>query len=369
LPIVTQNNAPLFLVLFEEITKKSLQKNSEDVIEVSVDDQAEHELLAAKEHLQAVIEELSASNMEMQALTEEIQSTNEELQASNEELEATNQELQATNEELFSVNEESLKKSDALSAINVDFEGVYNTLEFPVLVFDAKLRVKRVNIAAIKMFHLSNVNGRHISELSLPPYFSSVEENTLEAFKSANKLAFSINHEEKSFQVYATPTLDANSVAQGVVLLIVDNTSLISITKKQRETQDNLLSIMNNSVSMTALKDITGRYEFVNNRFLELSGLSNQQILGRTDFQLFDQKLAHQLRAGDLQVMSKLESISSVEEMHFNGKSVWLSTVRFPIWDHDGGIKSICLQATDISHVKIAEEQLRLAAKVFDRSG
>ena len=100
------------------------------------------------------MEEMAASNEEMQALNEEVQASNEELQATNEELEASNEELQATNEELVSVNEESLIKSAELSAINSDFEGVYNTIDFPVMVFDPELFLKRANGAAIRTYDL-----------------------------------------------------------------------------------------------------------------------------------------------------------------------------------------------------------------------
>ena len=109
------------------------------------------------------MEEMAASNEEMQALNEEVQASNEELQATNEELEASNEELQATNEELVSVNEESLIKSAELSAINSDFEGVYNTIDFPIMVFDPELFLKRANGAAIRTYDLPPSSaGMHI---------------------------------------------------------------------------------------------------------------------------------------------------------------------------------------------------------------
>ena len=135
----------------------------------AVSDDTRLELDSAREQLQTLMEEMAASNEEMQALNEEVQAANEELQASNEELEAANEELQATNEELISVNEESQIKSAALASVNSEFESMYNTLDFPVLVFDTLLCLRRINGTAIRAYSLPATNvGQHISRLKLP---------------------------------------------------------------------------------------------------------------------------------------------------------------------------------------------------------
>ena len=64
----------------------------------------EHELAAAREHLQVFTEELETSHEELQSMNEELQSANEELKASNEELETGNEELQSANDELTNAN-------------------------------------------------------------------------------------------------------------------------------------------------------------------------------------------------------------------------------------------------------------------------
>ena len=129
---------------------------------------------------------MAASNEEMQALNEEVQASNEELQATNEELEASNEELQATNEELVSVNEESLIKSAELSAINSDFEGVYNTIDFPIMVFDPELFLKRANGAAIRTYDLPpSSTGMHIGRLKLPAFLDTIGKNLSGPHRSA----------------------------------------------------------------------------------------------------------------------------------------------------------------------------------------
>jgi two-component system, chemotaxis family, CheB/CheR fusion protein len=147
-PLDEEPDSELFLVVFEPAAKKSAKvsegQNFIDEVE-NKDENDVSELASTREHLQTLMEEMAASNEEMQALNEEVQAANEELQATNEELEASNEELQATNEELVSVNDESQIKSAELAAINSEFESVYNTMVFPVVVFDIDLMLRRAN--------------------------------------------------------------------------------------------------------------------------------------------------------------------------------------------------------------------------------
>lgn len=364
-------DSELFLIVFEPV-KKMLPADADNDADVErfADDQTELELISTREHLQSMVEEMAASNEEMQALTEEVQAANEELQASNEELEATNEELQATNEELISVNEESLIKSAELAAMNADFESVYNTMDFPVLVFDADLYAKRANVAAFNAFPLPvSVAGQHIARLQLPVWLGQVETRLANVVKEAKKTTYTAHDADRTFQVYITPTLNTKGMVQSVVLVVTDSTKLIQAHAREREMREQLLAIMNNSPSVVTLKDTRGRYEFVNHRFVDISRRPLDEILGATDAQLFSPEVAKIMRNGDLEVLKQLDHVDTVEEFEIDHKYLVFMVTRFPIFDAQGVVKSICTQAMDITAKRHAEEQLRLAAKVFDRAG
>lgn len=364
-PAGVQRDTEVFLVNFEP---GKVSDHDDDPTLPS--DQTEQELAATREHLQTMLEEMASANEEMQALTEEVQAANEELQASNEELEATNEELQATNEELISVNEESLTKSAELAAVNADFESVHNTLLFPLLVFDAHLYAKRVNVTAYRAFGLpTTVSGQHITRLRLPEALQGIEERLANALLEQRPENYTVHHDGHDWRIYITPAANAAGTPQSVVLAIVDNTDLMEANRKTAESQEQLQSIMNHSVSLVALKEPSGRYAFVNQRFAELVGQSVTDILGKTDAQLFSQQTAQALRKGDLAAMTSLNSFDSTINVDFGARKIWLEAVHFPIFDGAGVVKYICTQANDISQKHRAEDQLRLAAKVFDRAG
>ncbi|MEB0303562.1 hypothetical protein, partial [Mucilaginibacter sp. 5C4] len=75
------------------------------------------------------------------------------------------------------------------------------------------------------------------------------------------------------------------------------------------------------------------------------------------------------LRSRDLETMRSGAVLESVDAINVGERALRLDSVRFPLFDQSGVVCSICTQSTDITHKRQADEQLRLAAKVFDRSG
>ncbi|MDP3872569.1 MAG: EAL domain-containing protein [Methyloversatilis sp.] len=116
------------------------------------------------------------------------------------------------------------------------------------------------------------------------------------------------------------------------------------------EPREALLSTMlDQSSSLVFLKDMAGRYEFVNRCFEEVFGVRSADVLGRTDAQIFDAALAHELHRKDLEAIGRSSRSESVDELKLGQRTVRLAAVRFPIRDSGGEIRSICTQANEIA--------------------
>ena len=336
-----------FVVLFEQPapggeTAPGVPVPAEAVDQTESASEAETELLSAREHLQTMLEEMAASNEELQALSEEVQAA----------------------------NEESLIKSAELAAINADFESVYNTLDFPVLVFDAELRAKRANAVAARLFDLPPVvGGQPFSRLHLPPPLAGLEPRLIKVLDTQRREQFVSEHDGRSWQIYLKPATNSAGVSQSVIVVAIDQTDLIRANENVRASQQQLLAIMNHSNVLFALKDPAGRYLFVNQRFVDFFELAGTAVVGQSDHQLFARETARMLRRPDLEVMDKLEDVTHTEVYSLHEKRKVLNSVRFPVFDANGNLSAVCMQAYDVTRSMHAEEQLRLAAKVFDRAG
>ena len=368
-PIPDAGQDALFMVCIEWIAPAGVKAGSDDNGTVT-DRELEDELAATREHLQTLVEELETSNEEMQALNEEIQASNEEMQASNEELEASNEELQSTNEELATVNEELQIKTTEMIELNVDLESIQNSVDYPLLVLDGNLGLLRYNRAAIHLFKLGVPQvGRNIRNLALPAEMPDLVDDIQKVIDSQTPLDRQIvNANKRHYSLHITPLLREQNRVAGAILLFADNTVFYETERGARETQERLLAVMNNSVSLMAVKDATGRYQFANPKFERSFGFAPGQVIGKTDFQIFPPELSDLFREGELEAMRLRKDIEREETFRQDGEERHFLVVRFPLFDDDSAITGVCFQATDITERKMVEEQLRLAARVFDRA-
>ena len=368
-PLPDTGNDALHMVCIEWIVPPSLKSAADDGTTIT-DRELEDELAATREHLQTLVEELETSNEEMQALNEEIQASNEEMQASNEELEASNEELQSTNEELATVNEELQIKTAETQELNIDLETVQNSVDYPMLALDQNQGLLRYNRAAAQLFKLGVPQaGRSIRNLAMPANMPDLGDDIQKVIDTQTPLDRQIvGAGKRHYALHITPLLrDMNRVA-GAILLFTDNTTLYETERGARENQDRLLAVMNNSVSLMAVKDASGRYQFANPKFERSFGFQSGQVVGKTDFQIFPPAVSDLFRESELEAMRLRKDIEREEILHLGGEDRHFLVVRFPLFDDDGAITGVCFQATDITERKHAEEQLRLAARVFDRA-
>jgi two-component system CheB/CheR fusion protein len=359
----------LFLVCFEPAPNARVAEGSGESVSGWNVKELEDELVATREHLQAVIEELETSNEEMQALNEEVQAANEELQSSNEELEAANEELQSTNEELTTVNEELQVKSSELSEIAYDIENVQNCIGFPLFVVNCELEVERFNRPAADLFSLdSGILGQRFNRIKRPRGMGDFSEVIRQVINDGKGIEAPLASQYRHYLLHVTPNFSPAGV-RGAIVFLIDNTELNAAETAARNSQEKMMAIMDNSHALSSLKDPSGRYIFVNRRFIDVFGVSSDKALGKTDRQLFRRAIADEFRRNDLETMKAngaLEFEESVETPL--GERVFLS-VRFPLHDADGVVYAVCTQSTDITGRKEAENQLRLTARVFDHSG
>ncbi len=343
----------------------------EDMQDADLDEAGlRNELDSTRETLQTVIEELETSNEEMQALNEEIQAANEELQASNEELEASNEELQATNQELISLNEELETRTKQMTSLSAEYEFLYNSLDMPILVFSKEGNLTRTNRTAVQQYGLGPGSiGLNIYRLILEPPLQNLANQVEEVLRNGKNLQIAADHKGRSYIVNVNPGYSKTGEIDQIFVFVTDHTSLVRFEKQLQEKKDQLQAIMDHSFSLLAVKDTTGRYQFVNRRFTEFFGISEDPH-GKTDRQVFpDSEKMDLFRRGDAEVLASLAPVFSTESIRTNEKDIILDVIRFPLLDESGAPYAVCTQAEDVTLKKHAEEQLRLAAKVFDHSG
>ncbi len=135
-----------------------------------------------------------------------------------------------------------------------------------------------------------------------------------------------------------------------------------------KESQQLLEAILNHATACIYLKDTEGRYLFINRQFELIFGMTNEDLLGQTDYVVHPHDIAKKLRAHDREVLTKKENIDFEEVIaQKDGLHIYMST-KFPLFDQNGKVYGVCGMSTDISKRKEIELNLKKLSLAVDHS-
>ncbi|MGB8233642.1 MAG: PAS domain S-box protein, partial [Methanobacterium sp.] len=152
------------------------------------------------------------------------------------------------------------------------------------------------------------------------------------------------------------------------IAIFSDITEHKTAEKALSQSQKLLQDIIDGFASPIFVKDIEGRFLTVNKNLEDLLGVKNEELKGKTDYDIITKELAEYYRANDQKVLEEGKAIAIEEEADLiDGHHTFIAH-KFPIYDTKGkpyGVGSISTDITELKKIednlKESEERLRLA--------
>jgi len=170
---------------------------------------------------------------------------------------------------------------------------------------------------------------------------------------------------------YDTPhpfTEDELEVATAIAAHVAMATERKRAELERARSEQRLRTILDNSATVIFLKDLEGRYQLINRRHEELFHIPEQQMVGRTDFDIFPAVVAEQFRANDLAVIEAGQALAMEETVPQDDGIHSYISVKFPLQGPDGRATGVCGIATDITERKQLEDASRHLAAIVESS-
>jgi PAS domain S-box-containing protein len=140
----------------------------------------------------------------------------------------------------------------------------------------------------------------------------------------------------------------------------------LDLTRRLGEMSGRLEAVIKNAPFAMFLKDLHGNFQFANRKFAEWYGLSEQEVVGKTSYDIFPEAIADAHVAQDREVIEVRGVIERELDIVFaDGILHPVLITKFPVFDGSGGLVGVGTINVDITERKQVEDALRVSDARF----
>ena len=246
------------------------------------------ELANANDYLRSLTEENGIVTDELKLANNEANSSNEELRCTNEELQTAKEEVLSANEELVTLNEELRSRNLDLTMFSNDVTNLLDSIDLPVLMLGADMRLRRMTANAERSFHLVSTDlGRPLGDLNLP----FANDETMAMVAAVIRTQTAQEREVRGwhgrwFTVRINPYRAEGNRITGVVITLIDIDVLKGIQENLRKSGDFSRAIIETVRDPLVVLDQDLAINTANHAFFRLFALPGDAVLGKRIYHL-----------------------------------------------------------------------------------
>jgi len=260
--------------------------------------------------------------------------------------------------------EERVERERAVREKAEEFETLFRASPLGMVQLDAEGMVVRWNPAATRIFGWTEeeVVGQPVP-FERPGRGEGVGGFTGEALEGEPVTVGDFAARKKDGSVLevnlnAAPIRGADGAIVGAMASVEDTSEKRRVEREAMEVQQRLEGFFYFSPALQHIKDLEGRHVEVNRRFEEVTGVSRDEALGKTNEEIFPPEVARHLSASDARVRETGEPLSEEEEIHWMGERRAFLTTKFPMFGADMDVVGLGSVAIDVTAKRRVQEAL-----------
>lgn len=130
--------------------------------------------------------------------------------------------------------------------------------------------------------------------------------------------------------------------------------------QEYNQSQTLLKTVLQSVPDLVYFKDKKGIYGGCNRAFEDFAGKKEEDIIGKSDYDLFDDQKAAMFQKADLEILESGKAQFAEQVMGFSdGHEAYLETMKSPLYGADGCMSGIIGIARDITERKLKEERIQ----------
>jgi PAS domain S-box-containing protein len=208
---------------------------------------------------------------------------------------------------------------------------------------------------------VEELKGRCVYDLFPPDLVKSRKSQIENIMRTGEPDRYEDQWAGRWFDNSLVPISGADGNITKIAVIALDITDRKHAEEALKKTRQELRFILDSVPALVWQKDTEGRYVQVNKRYCETAGLSEEDVLGRTDHELYPDVIADKYMQDDLEVMASRTDQHGIEEGHTQpfGDSGWSLTDKMVWYDSEGNVKGTIGFAVNITECKRMDDTLR----------
>jgi two-component system, cell cycle sensor histidine kinase and response regulator CckA len=152
---------------------------------------------------------------------------------------------------------------------------------------------------------------------------------------------------------------DARGNFQWLEGLLMDVTELRRAREELKLSDARFTAFMAHLPSIAFMRDTEGRYVYVNENWEAMTGWSRKDVLGKSVFDLWPEKVAGERLENDQWVAKAGKAYEVIEEIPTQGGSRYFAATKFPIRNEEGEVALLGSVSVDVTDHILSEKALR----------